>query len=304
MKEATVTGRDELSFDSDARWFEVIRPERQTLPLVFNSPHSGRVYSNAFLSETRLDAHEIRRSEDLYVDELFAMAPAFGAPLQRAFFPRAFLDVNREPFELDPRMFSGALPSHVNMTSMRVAGGLGTIPRIVAENMPIYDAPIDAGAGLRRIEEIYRPYHRSLKQLMQETKRRFGRAVLIDCHSMPGSVTVGGHRRKPDIVIGDRFSTSASSDIAYAAISILERMGFVTAYNKPYAGGFITEHYGRPAADCHALQIEVSRRLYADEQSYAKKPEFIALKQALTLFIQEFSAFLAGSEDSAGLAAE
>ncbi|MBB4121993.1 N-formylglutamate amidohydrolase [Martelella radicis] len=299
-----MTGRHDPSFNGDARSFEVIRPERQTLPLVFNSPHSGRVYSAAFLAETRLDAHEIRRSEDLYVDELFAMAPAFGAPLQRAFFPRAFLDVNREPFELDPRMFAGALPSHVNMTSMRVVGGLGTIPRIVAENMPIYDRPIDAAIGLARIEEIYRPYHQSLKQLLQETKRRFGRAVLIDCHSMPGSVTVGGHRRRPDIVIGDRFCTSASSDLAYAAISILERMGFVTAYNKPYAGGFITEHYGRPASDCHALQIEVSRRLYADEQSYAKKPEFIALKQALTLFIQEFAAFLADDEGSSGLAAE
>ncbi|WP_319518078.1 N-formylglutamate amidohydrolase [uncultured Martelella sp.] len=300
----TENGRHDPHFDKDALFFEVIRPGEQTLPLVFNSPHSGRGYSAAFLAASRLDAHEIRRSEDLYVDELFSMAPAFGAPLQRAFFPRAFLDVNREPFELDPRMFSGALPAHINVTSMRVAGGLGTIPRIVAENMPIYAAPIDAEEGLARIENIYRPYHRSLKQLMQDTKRLFGRAVLIDCHSMPGSVSVGGHRRKPDIIIGDRFSTSASSEIAYAAMSILERMGFATAYNKPYAGGFITEHYGRPAADCHALQIEVSRRLYADEQNYTKKPEFIALKQALTLFMREFAAFLAGEADSVGLAAE
>nr|WP_272212735.1 N-formylglutamate amidohydrolase [Marinicella sp. W31]MDC2878650.1 N-formylglutamate amidohydrolase [Marinicella sp. W31] len=197
-------------------------------------------------------------------------------------------------------MFSGPLPAHVNMTSMRVAGGLGTIPRIVAEHMPIYDAQIDVDEGLARIESIYRPYHRSLKQLMQETRRRFGRAVLIDCHSMPGTVSVAGHRRKPDFVIGDRYGTSASGDLVCAAISILEKMGFTAAYNKPYAGGFITEHYGRPANDCHTIQIEVSRRLYADEASFAKKPEFVALKQALSLFVGELAAFVgneAGSRD-------
>nr|WP_244629629.1 N-formylglutamate amidohydrolase [Martelella limonii] len=274
------------------------------MPIVFNSPHSGRVYPRAFLESSRLDASEIRRSEDLYVDELFAEAPAFGAPLQRAFFPRAFLDVNREPFELDPRMFSGPLPAHVNAVSPRVAGGLGTIPRIVAENMPIYEGPLSVEDGLSRIEWIYRPYHRSLKGLLQETRNQFGRSVLVDCHSMPGTVSAGNHRRRPDFVVGDRYGTSASADIAYAAISILEGMGFSTAYNKPYAGGFITEHYGRPAAGSHALQIEISRRLYADEASLQKKPEFIAVKQAINIFIGEFAAFIGSDGEVSGLAAE
>lgn len=302
----TEGSRQERQASGEGRnvFFEVIRPEEQTLPLVFNSPHSGRVYTREFLAASRLDAQQIRRSEDLYVDELFSAAPAFGAPLQRAFFPRAFLDVNREPFELDPRMFSAALPAHVNAVSPRVIGGLGTIPKIVAENMPIYDAPLDVAEGLSRIEWIYRPYHQSLKALLQETRRNFGRAVLIDCHSMPGTVSVGGHRRRPDFIIGDRYGTSASAAIAYAAISILEGMGFSTAYNKPYAGGFITEHYGRPAADCHALQIEVSRRLYADEASLQKKPEFVAVKQAINLFIGEFAAFLRAEGEAPGLAAE
>ena len=290
--------------ESRSPFFEVIRPEVQTLPIVFNSPHSGRVYPRAFLESSRLDASEIRRSEDLYVDELFAEAPAFGAPLQRAFFPRAFLDVNREPFELDPRMFSGPLPAHVNAVSPRVAGGLGTIPRIVAENMPIYQGPLSVEDGLSRIEWIYRPYHRSLKGLLQETRNQFGRSVLVDCHSMPGTVSAGNHRRRPDFVVGDRYGTSASADIAYAAISILEGMGFSTAYNKPYAGGFITEHYGRPAAGSHALQIEISRRLYADEASLQKKPEFIAVKQAINIFIGEFAAFIGSDGEVSGLAAE
>ncbi|WP_174802138.1 N-formylglutamate amidohydrolase [Martelella limonii] len=290
--------------ESRSPFFEVIRPEVQTLPIVFNSPHSGRVYPRAFLESSRLDASEIRRSEDLYVDELFAEAPAFGAPLQRAFFPRAFLDVNREPFELDPRMFSGPLPAHVNAVSPRVAGGLGTIPRIVAENMPIYEGPLSVEDGLSRIEWIYRPYHRSLKGLLQETRNQFGRSVLVDCHSMPGTVSAGNHRRRPDFVVGDRYGTSASADIAYAAISILEGMGFSTAYNKPYAGGFITEHYGRPAAGSHALQIEISRRLYADEASLQKKPEFIAVKQAINIFIGEFAAFIGSDGEVSGLAAE
>lgn len=293
-----------MTEEDDPMFFEVIAPEQQTLPLVFNSPHSGRVYPDRFLQSVRLNAQEIRRSEDLFVDELFSAAPAFGAPLQRAFFPRAFLDVNREPYELDPRMFNGPLPAHINFTSIRVAGGLGTIPKIVAENMEIYDSPVDVAEGMARIEKIYRPYHQSLKRLMHETRRRFGQAVLIDCHSMPDGVGAGAARRKPDFIIGDRYGTSASGALAFAAISILEGMGFSTAYNKPYAGGFITEHYGRPANGCHALQIEVSRRLYADEENLSKKPEFIGLKQALTLFIAELADSLDDILEATPLAAE
>ncbi|TCT31093.1 N-formylglutamate amidohydrolase [Martelella mediterranea] len=293
-----------MTEEDDPMFFEVIAPEQQTLPLVFNSPHSGRVYPDRFLQSVRLNAQEIRRSEDLFVDELFSAAPAFGAPLQRAFFPRAFLDVNREPYELDPRMFNGPLPAHINFTSIRVAGGLGTIPKIVAENMEIYDSPVDVEEGMARIEKIYRPYHQSLKRLMHETRRRFGHAVLIDCHSMPDGVGAGAARRKPDFIIGDRYGTSASGALAFAAISILEGMGFSTAYNKPYAGGFITEHYGRPANGCHALQIEVSRRLYADEENLSKKPEFIGLKQALTLFIAELADSLDDIMEATALAAE
>ena len=282
-----MTGRDELSFDSDARWFEVIRPERQTLPLVFNSPHSGRVYSNAFLSETRLDAHEIRRSEDLYVDELFAMAPAFGAPLQRAFFPRAFLDVNREPFELDPRMFSGALPSHVNMTSMRVAGGLGTIPKIVAEDTEIYRARIDVEEGLERVEVFYRSFHEALGALIARTKAAFGMAILIDCHSMPSTVRALPSGRRPDVVIGDRYGTSAAARLVAMATSGFSGLGYDVMRNKPYAGGFITERYGKPSIGQHAIQIEISRSLYSDEAELRPHQGFATVRsELLQMFTQ------------------
>ncbi|MFL5212704.1 MAG: N-formylglutamate amidohydrolase, partial [Microvirga sp.] len=165
----------------------VLEPARQTIPFVFNAPHAGAVYPGAFLAASRLDAVALRRSEDAFVDALFANVVALGAPLMTARFPRAYLDVNREPYELDPRMFDGRLPPFANTRSMRVAGGLGTIPRVVADGQEIYRARLSVDEGLRRIEWLYKPYHRALRQLVHRTARAFGHAVLIDCHSMPST---------------------------------------------------------------------------------------------------------------------
>lgn len=173
---------------SETEQFEVREPEMQRIPFVFNSPHSGRVYSRSFLEKSRLDDLSIRRSEDHFVDELFHSVTDLGAPLLMAHFPRAFLDVNREPYELDPRMFDGPLPPHANISSMRVAGGLGTVPRLVAENMEIYRGRFPVSEALERIETIYKPYHACLRRLIARTHVQFGLAVLIDCHSMPGNI--------------------------------------------------------------------------------------------------------------------
>jgi N-formylglutamate deformylase len=273
---------------SENSLFEVLEPVSQRVPVVFNSPHSGRRYPQGFLDQARLDALAIRRSEDHYVDELFSAAPGLGAPMLLAHFPRAFLDVNREPYELDPRMFDGPLPSYANVSSIRVAGGLGTVPRVVAENMEIYQRRFPVEEALERVETIYKPYHACLRRLVVHTHVTFGFAVLVDCHSMPGNIRVSGTGTRPDFIIGDRYGTSASAELSRTATRLLEDMGFSVVRNKPYAGGFITEHYGRPAKGLHALQIEVNRGLYVDEATLEKRPEFGIVQDAISTFLEDF----------------
>jgi N-formylglutamate amidohydrolase len=265
--------------------FEILAPPEQLLPLVFNSPHSGRFYPADFLAASCLDERAIRRSEDTFVDELFAGAVVFGAPMVAANFPRAWLDVNREPYELDPKMFDGTLPTYANVRSIRVAGGLGTIARIVSESEEIYARPLAVDEALARIEGVYKPYHRTLRQTITDTFATFGIAVLIDCHSMPSIVRGGNSKLRPDIVLGDRYGTSCSSELTDVAAQILSRLGYSVSRNKPYAGGFITEHYGQPAKGLHALQIEVNRCLYMDERSLQKTAGFARLQSDIARFI-------------------
>lgn len=283
--------------------FEVRAPDNQTVPFVFNSPHSGRIYPDSFLSESRLNAHSIRRSEDYYVDELFAAAKDLGAPLLSAQFPRAFLDVNREPYELDPRMFDGQVPAFINSNSMRVAGGLGTIPRLVAENMEIYSGRMPIKQALARIEALYRPYHDNLRGLLVKTHGRFGYGVLIDCHSMPASAQTGA-RNRPDFVLGDRYGTSATEELSQLTIGILQDLGYSVSRNKPYAGGFITEHYGRPARGLHAIQIEINRGLYVNERTLEKTAGFALLEADLTTFMTQLTESFTGNFADVALAAE
>lgn len=266
--------------------FEVRAPQQHSVPFVFNSPHSGRHYPRRFLDMTRLDETAVRRSEDFFVDELFDGATRLGAPMLLAHFPRAYLDVNREPYELDPRMFSDRLPAFANRQSIRVAGGLGTVPRVVSEGQPIYARCIGFEEARQRIETIYKPYHSTLRGLLAQTYRRFGYAVLVDCHSMPASIRIGAEGARPDFVLGDRFGTSASAGISESAARILRSMGYLVTANKPYAGGFITEHYGRPAKGLHAIQIEINRGLYVDERTLARKPGFEALRADLFRFMR------------------
>ena len=275
--------------------FEVVAPARRTLPVVLNSPHSGSCYPPDFLAASRLDAQAIRRSEDTHVDALVEEAAMLGAPLLKANFPRAWLDVNREPYELDPKMFAGALPTYANVRSVRVAGGLGTIARIVSEREEIYDRPLAVEPALARIDLVYKPYHRILRQLVAETRAAFGLAVLIDCHSMPSTVRGGYGRPRPDIVLGDRYGTSCAPELTDLTAQILGRCGYGVARNKPYAGGFITEHYGQPARAMHAMQIEVNRSLYMDERTLMTHAGFAQLSADLAHLVRELStAFEAG----------
>jgi len=270
--------------------FEVRAAAEQRVPFVFSSPHSGRYYPDRFLAMSKLDTLAIRRSEDCFVDELFASAVPLGAPLLAANFPRSYLDANREPFELDPRMFRDPLPAFANIRSPRVAGGLGTIPKLVGEGLDIYPARLPLAEALGRIERVYRPFHEALKHLVSSTHARFGHAVLVDCHSMPASIRIGDSGVRPDFIVGDRFGVSAASGLSQCAIALLTSMGYTVGHNKPYAGGFITEHYGRPARGLHALQIEVNRGLYMNERTLEKTQGFDALAGDLRRFCGDLMA--------------
>jgi N-formylglutamate amidohydrolase len=241
------------------------------------------------LQATRLDGTAIRRSEDSFVDEIFGAAPALGAPLLKAHFPRAFVDPNREAYELDPAMFEGPLPQFVNARSPRVAAGLGTIARVVRDGAEIYSHKLPFSEAQTRIETYYKPYHATLRAQIEATHQKFGYAVLIDCHSMP---SVGGPldqdigATRPDIVLGDRFGTSCARRLTDMIERALGMQGFAVVRNNPYAGGFSTEHYGRPALGLHALQIEINRALYMDEERIERTAGLKRVTLAMTTLIR------------------
>jgi N-formylglutamate amidohydrolase len=272
---------------------EVLANGGQAIPLVLASPHSGAEYPATFLAASRLDALTLRRSEDSYVDEIFGGAPALGAPLLRARFPRAYVDANREPFELDPTMFEDLLPNFVNSHSPRVRVGLGTIARVVASGEEIYARKLRFSEAAHRIETLYRPYHRALKHLLDATQERYGFAIVLDCHSMPSA---GGDRdrrdrsSRADMVLGDCHGTACHPAITETAHRVLDTKGYSTALNAPYAGGFTTAHYGRPSVGSHCLQIEINRALYMDERSFERKTFLGRLEQDMRDLVEELSA--------------
>jgi N-formylglutamate amidohydrolase len=259
--------------------FELTMPAEQTVPVVFASAHSGRNYPAAFIEAARLDRLGLRRSEDSFVDELFAHAPDLGAPLIAATFPRAYCDPNREAWELDPSMFADDLPPWVNTTSARVGAGLGTLARVVATGETIYRDKLRFSEAEFRVRSCWRPYHDMLTALIAETRARFGACLLIDCHSMPSHASRGA---PPDIVLGDAHGTACSPRVTRLVEMTLSGMGYEVRRNDPYAGGYVTRHYGRPREGVHALQIELARGLYMDEVAFVRRPGFETLQRNLT----------------------
>lgn len=253
------------------------------VPLVFASPHSGRAYPASFVAAARLDRVALRRSEDGFVDELFGAAPHFGAPLLAATFPRVFCDVNREPWELDPGMFDEPLPPWVNTASPRVGAGLGTIARVVATGEPVYRRKLTFREAEGRIRRFWQPYHAALAALIAETRDEFGCCLLIDCHSMPTHPAQAGN--PPDFVLGDAHGTSCAPRATRLVEEALCDLGYRVRRNDPYAGGYVTRHYGRPREGVHALQIEVARPLYMNEERIERLPGMAALQTDLTTLI-------------------
>jgi N-formylglutamate amidohydrolase len=254
--------------------FEVIEPPTWRAPIIFNSPHSGSVYPDEFLKASRIDLAGLRRSEDSFMDELIGDLSERGFPTVRVNFPRSYVDVNREPYELDPRMFSGRLPSFANTRSMRVAGGLGTIPRVVGDGQEIYRERLGVDDALGRIEALYKPYHRALRRLINKAHQAFGTVILVDCHSMPSIGISRDEPRRPDVVIGDRYGTSCAPLLPDVVEDTMGSLGYSIGRNKPYAGGFITEHYGNPASGLHTIQLELNRAIYMDERRRERGARF------------------------------
>lgn len=262
---------------------------------VFNSPHSGDDYRPEFLGASKLDPVEIRSSEDAFIDELFASAPGAGAPLLAARVPRACVDLNRAAEDLDPALIAGAARRFV---SPRIAAGLGVIPRVVGEGRVIIDGKLTLAEAQRRIDAYWRPYHDRLSSLIDESRALHGSALLFDCHSMPhdalGSAPVVWGRR-PDVILGDRFGAACGRWLIDTAADLFVDAGFAVARNAPFAGGYITQAYGRPRQGIHALQIEIDRSIYMDEARIVRRPEFFEVAARIAQVVAGLAALDGGA---------
>ena len=265
--------------------FRIVRPIRQMAPFVFASPHSGRLYPPSFVASSRLTPLALRRSEDAFVDELFAGVAELGAPLIAAEFPRAYVDVNRAAGELDGTMFDAAPAASLDAPSARVTAGLGVIPRVVRDGLEIYQGKLSAEEAEERLKCLYRPYHAALARLANEAFARFGVAVVVDCHSMPSGPQV------PAVVLGDCYGASVAPSLLRHAERAFAACGFSTARNAPYAGGYTTHLYARRDAGVHALQIEINRALYMDEEHIEKSARFDEIRERLMAALTRFLGF-------------
>jgi len=268
-------------------------PQKKILPLIVSSPHSGRNYPPDFVAASALTPLRLRSSEDSFVEDIFSYAPDLGASLIQALFPRVFVDVNRQPYELDPTMFSDPLPHYVITQNSRISAGLGTIARVVSNGERVYKNKLTFQEAEERINHFYRPYHDALQTLINNTKDEFGYCILLDCHSMPsGRIgTNNPSQSKPsrlaEIVLGDCHGTSCHPHIMKSSNEFLTGCGFSVRRNIPYAGGFITRNYGKPKEGVHALQIELNRALYMDEQHIEPLEEIKPLRHAMTGFVEQ-----------------
>jgi N-formylglutamate amidohydrolase len=273
----------------------VLEPARRTTPFVFASPHAGRAYCDAFVAACLPPLSILRRSEDAFVDVLFADAPAVGAPLVCATFPRVYVDPNRAPDELDPSMFQGPVPDCVGPLTARASAGLGVVPRLAADGRALYAGRLSYDEARMRLDQCYRPYHARLAKEAEAALAQFGEAIIIDCHSMPAASARGA-----DIVLGDRYGASCSRALVASAEAHFRTLGFAVVRNRPYAGGYTTEHYGRPESGVQALQIEINRGLYLNEADVTPASGLSALRSALA----EWMEAMTRSRRSQSLAAE
>lgn len=277
--------------------FEIHAPQVPALPFVYNSPHSGRHYPADLMALTSLDVLEIRGSEDCFVDLLFGAAPGLGASLLQANYPRAYVDTNREPYELDPDMFVDPLPAYATCHSSRISAGLGTIPKVVSPTRNIYRQKLSFADACGRIERVYAPYHQALGGVIDQVAADFGGVILIDCHSMPSPERprrFSGTMMDADVVLGDRYGRSCAPELSDVAERLFRDMGYTVRRNEPYAGGYNVMHYGNPARGRHALQVEICRSLYVNEATLEPNANFDILARDLQSWMSGMHAAAAG----------
>ncbi len=256
----------------------VVRPQSGESSLVYSLPHSGRYYPDSFIAEARPVGSALRASEDAYVDEIVDLAPELGVYGLACHYARAFCDVNRNALELDARLIRGELPKAALSLSSRVKAGFGVIARRLSAQQDIYRHSIDMAEVNLRLDLIYRPYHATLQALIADAKAS-GPVTLIDWHSMPGAALSQMNGAKPDIVLGNLHGESCGEDLVQRVKTCLERQGLRVGLNRPFAGGYIVEHYGRPKDGVSALQIEINRAIYMDEASLEPTDGLLKLKR-------------------------
>ncbi|MEP5760785.1 MAG: N-formylglutamate amidohydrolase [Litoreibacter sp.] len=269
--------------------FTLALPTRQTTSVVFASPHSGRYYPPDFLTSSVLDERTIRSSEDAFMDMLVKPASDFGAPFIHAKYPRAYLDLNRSSDELDPAVIAGVRGTVHNP---RILSGLGVIPRVVANGREIYRGKIKLREAYDRIETVWRPYHNSLENLLNSTRAQFGEAVLIDFHSMPHEASDTISRpsfTRPEVVLGDRFGAAAAPEIVERIENVFLAAGLKVSRNAPFAGAYIVQNYGRPSKRQHAVQVEIDRALYMNEQFVRPNTNFNAFQKLMVQIVAELA---------------
>jgi N-formylglutamate amidohydrolase len=278
--------------------FILYEPAQLTSSIVFATPHSGRNYPQDFLDRIILDAHAIRASEDAFVDQLFLPVTEVGAPLLAALVPRAFVDLNRSCEELDPALIGDMRSAG---SSARVTSGLGVVPRVVAAGRPIYHGKISMVEAQARLQDVWHPYHQRLQALLDATRTKFGHVVLIDCHSMPHEATNPGLRSKtsPEIVVGDRFGAAADPKVVECVQAAFADAGFRVSRNVPFAGAYISQHYGKPKRGQHVIQIEIDRSLYLDEASIKPLASFVDFQTRLRTVIEKVAAVELGKDQIA-----
>lgn len=269
--------------------FRLLRPGVRRTCVVFSSPHSGRSYPADLMQRTVLDQFSIRSSEDAFVDQLFDGAPGAGAPLLLATAPRAYVDLNRASDEMDPALIDGL---RRNTHNPRIASGLGVVPRVVAGGRAIYRGKLTASEARARVRDVWRPFHDQLQTLLDDAQKEFGRAILIDCHSMPHEAIDGLYsagNRRPDVVLGDRFGAAAAPEVMDRVEAAFVAVGLCVARNAPFAGAYITQNYGCPAKGRHVVQIEIDRALYMDERTISPHAGFDDFKRLIDGVVAEIA---------------
>ncbi len=262
----------------------------QALPLIVDSPHSGRDYPEDF--RTRAPQALLERAEDRYVDWLFEGSPRCGAYFLQAHFPRSYIDPNRAEDDLDFDLLhleEGKFHKPLS-PSAKTQQGYGLIWRYCPPGLPLYDRKLSTAEVCARQENYWQPYHRALKQLYDRLQGEFGCVFHLNAHSMPASA-VG--RDGADIVLGDRRGDSCSSAWRQCVQRAFEREGFSVAINEPYQGAYLIEAYANKSARREALQVEINRALYLDETNATLKPEARELRARLQAVLVRSAAYVA-----------